>query len=77
MDFTNPAGGTGRQRETHQNRYRKMDLRHFTAANLARAMWGTTTAQTATPITGEAGYKINVGGFIATKRLIDITVALC
>ena len=75
MDFTNPAGGTDASVKRIKTVTGKMDLRHFTAANLARAMWGTTTAQTATPITGEAGYKINAGGFIATKRLIDITVA--
>ena len=76
MDFTNPAGGTDASVKRIKTVTGKMDLRHFTAANL-RAMWGTTTAQTATPITGEAGYKINAGGFIATKRLIDITVAQC
>ena len=76
MDFTNPAGGT----DASVKRIKTVTGKWTCATSRRRtwrAPWGTTTAQTATPITGEAGYKINAGGFIATKRLIDITVAPC
>ena len=52
-----------------------IDLRHFSADNLALALWGTTAVLSATPIVAEAGYKIVPLMFIPTKRLINTSVA--
>lgn len=74
MDYTQPAGGTDAAFKRIKTVSGKLDMRHFSAQTLQNALWATQTAQTSVAIVGEAGYKINAGGFIATKRLIDITV---
>uniref|UniRef100_UPI002DD64253 phage tail tube protein n=1 Tax=Dokdonella sp. TaxID=2291710 RepID=UPI002DD64253 len=52
----------------------KMDLRVFSAANLALALWGTAAVPGVTAITGEA-HVITAGAFIPTERLINTAVA--
>lgn len=53
-----------------------IDLRHFTNANLAMLLWGSTAPLTTTAIVGEAGGKIIPGNYVPTKRLINTSVAV-
>ena len=75
LDYASASGGVDATVKRITDVTGSMDLRHFTADNLALALWGTTSALTATPIVGEAGYKIVPNMFVPTKRLINTTVA--
>jgi len=74
-DNRDPSGGTDASFARLDSISGQMDLRHFTAANLAMALWGTTTVLAATAITGEA-HKAHFGKFVPMDRLINTTVAL-
>lgn len=74
-DYTNASGGTDASVKRISDITGSIDARHFTADNLALALWGTTAALTATPIVDEAGFKIVPKMFLATERLIDTSVA--
>ena len=74
-DFTSASGGVDASHKRISDATGSFDMRHFTAANLALALWGTTSALAATPITDEAGYKIVPLMFVPTKRLINTSVA--
>lgn len=74
-DYTNATGGTDASSKRINEISGSMDARHFTAENLALALWGTTAVLNTTPIVAEAGFKIVPNMFLATDRLIDITVA--
>lgn len=73
-DYRDPAGGTDASVSRIESVTGQMDLRHFTAENMAEVVWGDASALTATAITGEAS-KFHAGGFVPTARLIDTTVA--
>lgn len=73
-DYRDPSGGVDASVSRIESVTGQMDLRHFTADNLALALWGTTAALAATAITGEA-HKAYVGKFVPTDRLINTTVA--
>jgi len=74
-DFTSASGGVDASQKRISDATGSFDMRHFTAANLALALWGTTSALAATPITDEAGYKIVPNMFVPTKRLINTSIA--
>lgn len=74
-DYRDPAGGVDASVARIEAVTGSMDLRHFTAANLAMALWGNTGALAATAIVGEAGHKALAGKFIPTARLINTTIA--
>ena len=74
-DFTNATGGTDASSKRISDITGAMDARHFTAENLALALWGTTSALNTTPIVAEAGFKIVPNMFLPTDRLIDVAVA--
>ncbi len=74
-DFTSASGGVDASQKRISDATGSFDMRHLTAANLALALWGTTSALAATPITDEAGYKIVPNMFVPTKRLINTSVA--
>lgn len=74
-DYTNASGGTDASVKRISDITGSLDARHFTADNLALALWGTTSALTATAIVDEAGGKIVPKMFVPTERLIDTTVA--
>lgn len=71
LDYRTGTGGVDASVKRITDMTGQLDLRHFTPANLALILWGTTSAIAATPITDEAGYKINSGKFIPTKKIID------
>ena len=75
LDYRTGTGGIDASVKRISSSNGQMDLRHFVPANLAKIFWGTSSALTATPITGESGYKVRVGYFTPTKRIIDTTVA--
>lgn len=76
LDYASASGGIDASVKRISDATGAADLRHFTPANLALALWGTTAAANATPITGEAGGKVIVPGkFVPAARLIDTTVA--
>jgi len=75
LDYASPSGGVDASSKRISDVTGSMDLRHFSADNLALALWGTTSALTATPIVAEAGYKIVPLMFVPTKRLINTSVA--
>jgi len=75
LDYRTGTGGIDASVKRISSSNGQMDLRHFVPANLAKIFWGTTAALSATPITGESGYKVRVGYFTPTKRIIDTTVA--
>jgi hypothetical protein len=74
-DYASASGGVDASVKRISDVSGSIDMRHFSADNLALALWGTTAALTATPIVGESGYKIVPNMFLATDRLIDTTVA--
>lgn len=74
-DFTSASGGVDASQKRITDATGSFDMRHFTAANLALTLWGTTSELAATPITDEAGYKIVPNAFVPTKRLINTSVA--
>jgi hypothetical protein len=74
-DFTNATGGVDASSKRISDITGSMDARHFTAENLALALWGSTSALGATPIVAETGFKIVPNMFLATDRLIDVSVA--
>jgi hypothetical protein len=73
--YASPAGGIDASVKRISDVTGSIDLRHFSADNLALALWGTTAVLSATPIVAEAGYKIVPLMFIPTKRLINTSVA--
>lgn len=73
LDYRTGAGGVDASVKRITDMTGSMDLRHFTPDNLALILWGSTTAIAATPITDEAGYKINTNKFVPTKKIIDTT----
>jgi hypothetical protein len=75
LDYASASGGVDASIKRITDATGTMDLRHFTADNLALALWGTTADLTANAIVDEAGYKIVPGKFVPTKRLINTTVA--
>lgn len=74
LDYQDPAGGTAASVTKIDKVEGKMDLRKFTADNLALALWGGTNVLGVTAITNEA-HVINAGAFIPTNRIINTTVA--
>lgn len=76
LDYASAAGGIDASVKRITDATGSMDLRHFTPANLAMALWGTTAPANATAIVGEAnGKKIVPGKFVPTARLINTTIA--
>lgn len=73
-DYRDPSGGVDSSVSRIESVTGQMDLRHFTAANLALALWGTAAALTATAIVGEASVA-HAGKFVPTARLINTAVA--
>lgn len=74
-DFASASGGVDASVKRISDVTGTLDMRHFTPENFALALWGTTAALSATPISDEAGYKIVSGAFVPTKRLINTSVA--
>lgn len=74
LDYASAAGGIDASVKRISDVTGSIDLRHFSADNLALALWGTTAVLSATPIVAEAGYKIVPLMFIPTKRLINTSV---
>ena len=74
LDYQDPSGGLAASVVRLDKVEGKMDLRVFSAANLALALWGTAAVPGVTAITGEA-HVINAGAFIPTDRLINTTIA--
>jgi hypothetical protein len=75
LDYASASGGVDASIKRITDATGSMDLRHFTADNLALALWGTTAALSAVAIVDEAGYKIVPSKFVPTKRLINTSVA--
>lgn len=75
LDYRTGTGGVDASVKRISSSNGQMDLRHFVPLNLSKVLWGTTAALTSTPITGESGYKIRLGYFMPTKRVIDTSVA--
>ena len=73
-DYRDPAGGIDASTARIETVTAVLDLRHFTAKNLALALWGDDSALAATPIVDEA-HVAHLGGFVPTDRLINTTVA--
>jgi len=71
LDYRTGAGGTDASVKRISAMSATIDLRHATVENLALALWGTTASLNTTPLVDEAGYKINTGKFVPTKRIID------
>lgn len=72
-DYRDASGGTDAS-------YKRIDTvtgtiapRHYSGENWAMVLWGTTSALSATAITGEA-HVIRAGAFIPTDRIIDTSV---
>jgi len=74
LDYQDPAGGTAASVTKIDKVEGKMDLRKFTAENLALALWGSTSVLNTTAIVGEA-HVINPGAFVPTNRIINTTIA--
>lgn len=74
LDYQDPSGGLAASVVRLDKVEGKMDLRVFSASNLALALWGTTAVPGVTAITTEA-HVINAGAFIPTDRLINTTIA--
>ncbi len=74
LDYQDPGGGLAASVVRVDKVEGKMDLRVFSAANLALALWGTAAVPGVTAITGEA-HVITAGAFIPTERLINTAVA--
>lgn len=74
LDYQDPGGGLAASVVRLDKVEGKMDLRVFSAANLALALWGTAAVPGVTAITGEA-HVITAGAFIPTERLINTAVA--
>lgn len=73
-NYRDAAGGIDASVARIESVTGSMDLRHFTADNLALALWGTTAALAATAIVGEAGHVYSAGKFIPAARLINTTI---
>ncbi|WP_150428874.1 hypothetical protein [Dechloromonas sp. CZR5] len=73
-DYQDPAGGVAASVSKVDKVEGKMTLRKISAANLAMALWGTSSVLNTTAITGEA-HVINADSFIPTNRLINTSVA--
>lgn len=73
-DYRDPAGGIDASTSRIETVTATLDLRHFSAENLALALWGDSAALPTTAITGEE-HVAHLGGFVPTDRLIDTTVA--
>lgn len=73
-DYRDPAGGIDASTSRIETVTATLDLRHFTAENLALALWGDTSVLAATPIT-EEDHVAHLGGFVPTNRLINTSVA--
>ena len=74
-DFRDPSGGVDASVARIESVTGSMDLRHFTASNLALALWGTTAALAATAITNEA-HKARLGRFVPLNRIVNTAVAV-
>jgi len=74
-DFSSASGGIDAGLKRITDITGSIDMRHFTAENLALALWGTTSVLAATPIVDEAGYKIVPNAFVPTNRLINTSIA--
>ena len=74
-DSTTASGGVDASIKRIDNISAAMDPRHFTPENLALVFWGSTNVLNTTPIVDEAGFKIVPNMFLATDRLIDVSVA--
>ncbi len=74
LDYQDPSGGLAASVVRLDKVEGKMDLRVFSAANLALALWGTAAVPGVTPITGEA-HVITAGSFVPSERLINTAVA--
>jgi hypothetical protein len=74
-DFQDPAGGIADTAVRLDVASGQIDLREFNVANLAMALWGTTSALNATAITGEAGHFIKINTFMPTNRLMNTSIA--
>jgi len=74
LDYQDPAGGLAASVVRLDKVEGKMDLRVFSASNLALALWGTAAVPGVAAITGEA-HIITAGSFIPTERLINTAVA--
>lgn len=72
-DYQDPAGGTDSTVTRVNTIDGQIDMRNFSAENIALALWGTSSALNTTAITGEA-HVINAGAFIPAKRIIDTSV---
>lgn len=75
LDYRTGTGGIDSSVKRISSSSGQIDLRHWVAENLAKIFWGSTSALTASAIVAEAGYKIRLGYFMPTKRVIDTTVA--
>lgn len=73
-DYQDASGGTDASYKRIETVTLAISPRHYTPENLADAVWGSTTAVAATPITGEASV-CRLGAFVPTAKLIDMTVA--
>lgn len=73
-NYQDPAGGVADSFSRIDKVEGKIDFRKISAANLALALWGSTSTLNVTAITGES-HVIHAGAFIPTERLIDTTVA--
>lgn len=73
-DYTNAGGGTDASFKRIDAVTGQIDPRHYTAANLSRVLWGSSAAGNTTAIAAEA-HKLRLGRFVATKRIIDTSVA--
>lgn len=74
-NYQDPAGGNADTVTRVNTIDGQIDLRDFKPANMALALWGTTSALAATAIVGEAGHVINPGSFIPTNRIINTSIA--
>lgn len=69
-NYQDPAGGVAASFSRIDKVEGKIDFRKISAANLALALWGSTSTLNTTAITGES-HVINAGAFIPTERLIN------
>jgi len=75
-DFVGGGGGVDSALVRLSDVTGTIDLRHFTNANLAMLLWGSTAPLNTTAIVGEAGGKIIPGNYVPTKRLINKSLAV-
>jgi hypothetical protein len=73
-NFQDPSGGLAASVSKIDKVEGKIDFRKISAANLALALWGSTSTLNTTAITGES-HVINASAFIPTSRLINTSVA--